>query len=103
MAFKPGDEVILRDSGWVGNIVRQRLDDDIYLVRFERYCSGENLQLLSEADAKLRASKPLDWWAPERTEEYNRLTPLLKQDLEDGKLSKATIESMTKLGLITNL
>jgi hypothetical protein len=103
MAFKPGDEVILESNGRVGSVVRQRLNEDFYVVRFERYCDGSKLKLMSEVEAERKASKPLDWWAPELTEEYKRLTPLLKQDLEDGKLSAETIESMTNLGLITNL
>jgi hypothetical protein len=102
MAFKAGDEVIVRETGWVGNIVKQRLDDDMYLVRFERFIGGPKLQLMSEADAELKASRPLDWWAPELTAERQHMNVLLEQDLKvnDGKLSEATRESMRKLGLI---
>lgn len=99
MGFKAGDEVIVKETGWVGNVVKQHLDDDIYLVRFERYVSGSELQLMSEADAELKASRPSNG-GPERTAETERLALLLKQDLEDSKLSASTIESMKKLNLI---
>lgn len=103
MRFNAGDEVIVRETDWVGNIVKQRLDEDMYIVRFERYFSGSDLQLMSEAEAELKAAKKVEWWGPGRTAEIERLTPLLKQDIEDGRLSAATIESMKKLGLITKV
>ena len=103
MAFKQGDEVVVASNGWVSNVVKQRLNDDIYLVRFDMYCDGSSLKLKSEADAEREASKPLAWRAADAAEEWKRLAPLLKRDLEDGKLSESTTESMTKLGIITKL
>jgi hypothetical protein len=106
MELKAGDEIIVRGTDWVGNVVKQRIpNEDMYLVRFERYFTADKLQLMSEADAERRAGEPLPWYAPEKTAEMEKLTPLLAKDLNDGsnKLSDETIESMEKLGLIKNL
>jgi hypothetical protein len=102
--FAAGDEVIVRGTDWVGEVIKQRIEgEEMYLVNFERYFSGSKLQLMSEADAEMKALQPSPLWAPEKLEELEKLTDLLKETYPDGKivtLSEPILQSMRALGLI---
>jgi dihydrofolate reductase len=57
MKFSAGDEVIVKGTDLVGKIVRQRLNDNIYLVQIEHYYSGDALQSMKEAEAEQKADE----------------------------------------------
>lgn len=106
MKYSAGDEVIVRGTDLVGTVVKQRLDDDMYLVRIEKFFNGDSLQGMKEAEADLRQSQPAPIWAPQFAAEWERLGELANEHFRHGatdKLSQPMIESMKKLGLIKKL
>jgi len=101
MAFSEGEEVYVKQVNLRGIIVSQRLDEDIYLVRFEYYYRGSSLE--SDCDSMQADSRRLQLGSQEYLDEMNRLADLVSEGTDNthsSALPPAVIESMTRLGLI---
>jgi dihydrofolate reductase len=103
MKFSAGDEVIVRGTNLVGKVIKQRLDDDIYLVRIEKFYRGDSLQSMKETEAELKSNQTLPLWSPEFAAEWERLAQLTDEHQRQGdpdRLSEPMMESLRKLGLL---
>ena len=99
MAFSEGEEVYVKQVNLRGIIVSQRLDEDIYLVRFDY--RGSSLE--SDCDSMQADSRRLQLGSQEYLDEMNRLADLVSEgtaNTHSSALPPAVIESMTRLGLI---
>jgi hypothetical protein len=103
MKFSAGDEVIVRGTDLFGVVVKQRLDEDMYVVRIEKIYRGDSLQSMKEAEAESKSSQTPPVSAPELAAEWKRLAQLTDEHRRNGNLdsfSEPMMESMRRVGLL---